>query len=48
MDSPLRIFGDQRMNVSDGGQRRLCSVMRTSFKIPAVGILLNPRLDKAA
>jgi hypothetical protein len=34
--------------ISNGGQRRLCSVLHTPFRVPTTGIVLNPRLDIAA
>jgi hypothetical protein len=33
---------------SDGGQRRLWSVLHTPFRIPTTKIILNPRLDALA
>jgi hypothetical protein len=39
--------GGEGVSISDGGQRRLWPVLRTPFRVPAAGIVLNPRLDTA-
>jgi hypothetical protein len=45
----FNVLGDlEEVCSSNGGQRRLWSVLHTPFRFPTTGIVLNPRLDVAA
>jgi hypothetical protein len=42
----FNVLGDsEEVCSSNGGQRRLWSVLHTPFRVPTTGIVLNPRLD---